>query len=333
MKKIRFGIIGCGKIAEKNHIPGLLKNAKDAEIVALYDVKQQKARDRAEQYGLKVKFCRSEKEILAAPDVDAVIIATPNSCHYPQTLHALKAGKYVLVEKPMSFDPEQADEMIDLSLKQGLVLQVNQSMRFNRLMNGVHDLVAGGLLGDVINFRCQRASDSTPNKRWSIGADWFVDPKFEGSLVGDIAVHMADLLQWTVGPVKRIMAITRKRENKVEDNLVALLDFANGATGILEQSWTYPSGFWAQEIYGTKGTLRKIAGGCEFIPAGKETASTVYSAESFPEQPNSQAAFIRAIRTGDRTAWTAGRQAIALVTAIRESSASGQAEVPRNRKK
>ena len=331
MKKVRFGIIGCGKIAQKNHIPGLLTNAKDAEIVAMYDIKPGKAEALAEQYGLKVKFYKSEKAILAAPDVDAVIIATPNSCHYPQTIHALKAGKHVLVEKPMSYTPEQADEMIDLSLKQGLVLQVNQSMRFNRLMNGVHDLVAGGLLGDVINFRCQRANDSTPNKRWSIGADWFVDPKFEGSLVGDIAVHMADLLQWTVGPVKRIMAITRKRDHKVEDNVVALLDFANGATGILEQSWTYPSGFWAQEIYGTKGTLRTISGGYEFLPAGSETASTVYSAASFPEQPNSQACFIKAIRTGDKTAWTAGRQAIALVTAIRDSNASGKAEAPRNR--
>ena len=331
MKKIRFGIIGCGKIAEKNHIPGLQKNAQDAEIVAMYDIKPEKAKALAKMFGLKVKFCKSEEEILAAPDVDAVIIATPNSCHYPQTLHALAAGKHVLVEKPMSYTPEQADEMIDLSLKQGLVLQVNQSFRFGPLFNGLVKLIADGLIGDVINVRCQRVGTRTPNKGWSIGADWFVDPKFEGSLVGDIAVHMADLLQWLVGPVKRVLAITRKRENKVEDNVVALLDFANGATGSLEHSWMYPTAYDALEIYGTKGTLRRIDGGYEFIPAGATHASTVYSAASFPAHPNSQACFIRSLRTGDRTAWTAGRQAIALVAAIRDSNASGQAVIPRNR--
>ena len=331
MKKVRFGIIGCGRIAECNHVPGLLKNTQDAEIVAMYDIKPEKAKALAKQFGLKVKFYKSEEAILAAPDVDAVIIATPNSCHYPQTLHALAAGKHVLVEKPMSYTPEQADEMIDLSLKQGLVLQINQSFRFLQLYNGLAKLIADGLIGDVINARCQRTGTRTPDKGWSIGAVWFIDPKFEGSLVGDIAVHMADLLQWLIGPVKRVMAITRMRENKVEDNVLALLDFANGATGSLVHSWTYPTSYDNLEIYGTKGTLRMISGGYEFIPAGASHASTVYSAESFPAQPNSQACFIRSIRTGDRTAWTAGRQAIALVAAIRDSNASGQAVIPRNR--
>ncbi len=331
MAKVKFGIIGCGKIAERNHVPGLLKNAKDAEIVAMFDIVPEKAKALAKKFDLKPKFHKSEAAILADPNVDAVIIATPNSCHYPQTMHALAAGKHVLVEKPMSYTPEQADEMIDLSLKQGLVLQVNQSMRFNALRNGIRDLIRDGLIGDVINVRCQRTSDHAPNKGWSVGADWFVDPKYEGSLVGDIAVHMADLMQWNVGPVKQIMAITRKRDHKVEDNIVALLDFENGATGLLEQSWTYPTGFGALEFYGTKGTLRKIDGGFEFIPARATNASTVYSEASFPAQPNSQACFIKAIRTGDKTAWTAGRQAIALVTAIRDSNASGKAEVPRNR--
>ena len=331
MKNVRFGIIGCGKIPQTNHIPSLLKNARDAEIAAMYDIKPEKAKELAKKFGLKVKIYKTEEAILAAPDIDAVIIATPNSCHYPQTMHALAAGKHVLVEKPMSYTPEQADEMIDFSLKQGLVLQVNQSMRFNPLYNGLAKLIADGLIGKVINFRCQRTSVQAPNKSWSPGADWFVDPKFEGSLVGDIAVHMADMMQWLVGPVRSVMAITRKREHKVEDNIAALLDFENGATGMLEQSWTYPTAFASQEIYGTEGTLRKINGGFEFIPAGSANATTVYSPASFPAMPNSQAAFIKAIRTGSKTAWTAGREAIALVTAIRESNASGKAEVPRNR--
>ena len=209
MAKVKFGIIGCGKIAERNHVPGLLKNARDAEIVAMFDIVPEKAKALAKKFDLKPKFHKSEAAILADPNVDAVIIATPNSCHYPQTIHALKAGKHVLVEKPMSYTPEQADEMIDLSLKQGLVLQVNQSYRFSALYQGLRKQIADGLIGEVQHFRCQRTMRNSPEVGWSPGAVWFIDPKFEGSLVGDIAVHMADMMQWLVGPIKQVHSITR----------------------------------------------------------------------------------------------------------------------------
>ena len=167
---------------------------------------------------------------------------------------------------------------------------------------------------------------------WSPGADWFVDPKAEGSLVGDIAVHMADMLQWVIdSPAKRILGLTRNRDHKVEDNVNALMDFENGATGFLELSWTYPTSWWSIEFYGTKGTLKSIDGGFAFIPAGSTTATKLYSAESFPAHPNSQEVFVDAILNGGKENWMAGRQAIALVTAIRDSNASGMAEAPRNR--
>lgn len=331
MTKIKVGLIGCGEIALQNHVPGMNSVADKAEIVAMYDIVPEKAEALAKKFELSPVFCKSEDELIGM--VDAVIIATPNNCHFPQTMKALGAGKHVLVEKPMSYTPEQADEMIDLASKNGLVLQVNQSFRYSRLYNGVRSLVLDGLVGDVITIRSQRTSNKTPNKGWSVGADWFVDPEAEGSLVGDIAVHMADLMQWILNsPAKRIMGITRKRENKVEDNVNALLDFENGATGFLELSWTYPTGWWSFEVYGTKGTLKTVDGGFAFIPAGSTTASKLYCADSFPVIANSQQCFVDAILNGGRDSWKAGREAIALVTAIRDSNDSGKGEEPRNRK-
>ena len=330
MAKLKFGLIGCGAIATRNHVPGMEKVKANASITAMYDIVPEKAKELAKKFGMKPKFCKSEQELFDA--VDAVIIATPNSCHYPQTIRALKAGKHVLVEKPMSYTPEQADEMIDLAEKNGLILQVNQSFRYIPLYVGLRQLIQDGLLGDVLTFRSQRAGMQAPNKGWSPGADWFVDPKFEGSLVGDIAVHMADLMQWMLNsPAKRVLGITRTREHKVEDNVNALLDFENGATGFLELSWTYPTSWWSIEIYGTKGSLKSIDGGFAFIPAGSTTATKLYSAESFPAHPNSQEVFVDSILNGGNQNWMAGRQAIALVTAIRDSNASGKGEVPRNR--
>lgn len=330
MAKIKVGLIGCGEIALQNHVPGMNSVANDAEIVAVYDVDLEKAKALTEKFELSPIFCKSEEELFDA--VDAVIIASPNKFHYPQTLKALGAGKHVLVEKPMSYTPEQADEMIDLAREKGLVLQVNQSFRYTRLYNGIRNLVLDGLVGDVISIRSQRASNKTPNKSWSIGADWFVDPAAEGSLVGDIAVHMADLMQWIINsPARRVMGITRKRENKVEDNVNAMFDFENGATGFLELSWTYPSNWWSFEIYGTEGTLKSVDGGFAFIPAGSMSAAKLYCEDSFAEIPNSQQCFIDAILNGDKDNWQAGREAIALVTAIRDSNESGKGETPRNR--
>ena len=330
MAKLKFGLIGCGAIATRNHMPGMDKVKDLASVSAMYDIVPEKAKALAKQFGIKPKICKSEEELFAA--VDAVIIATPNACHYPQTIRALKAGKHVLVEKPMSYTPEQADEMIDLAEKNGLILQVNQSFRYLPLYIGLRQLIKDGLLGDIVSCRSQRASTKAPNVGWSPGADWFVDPKAEGSLVGDIAVHMADMLQWVIdSPAKRILGLTRTRDHKVEDNVNALLDFENGATGFLELSWTYPTSWWSIEFYGTKGTLKSIDGGFAFIPAGSTTATKLYSSESFPEAPNSQQCFVDAILNGSKKNWMAGRQAIALVTAIRDSNASGKAEEPRIR--
>ena len=330
MAKLKFGLIGCGAIATRNHVPGMEKVAKDAEITAMYDIVPAKAKELAKKFNMKPKFCKSEQELFDA--VDAVIIATPNACHYPQTLRALEAGTHVLVEKPMSYTPEQADEMIDLAEKKGLILQVNQSFRYLPLYVGLRQLIKDGLLGNIVSCRSQRASTQAPNVGWSPGADWFVDPKAEGSLVGDIAVHMADMLQWVIdSPAKRILGLTRTRDHKVEDNVNALLDFENGATGFLELSWTYPTSWWSIEFYGTKGTLKSIDGGFAFIPAGSTTATKLYSSESFPDHPNSQQCFVDAILNGGKQNWMAGRQAIALVTAIRDSNASGKAEEPRVR--
>ncbi len=335
MKKIRFGIIGCGKIAASNHVPSLLKNAADAEIVAMYDIEPEKAKALAKKFELKVKFYKSEAAILAASDIDAVIIATPNVFHYPQTIAALKAGKHVLVEKPMSFTTAQADEMIDLSLKLKKVLQVNQSRRYNPLMNEVKRRIDEGLIGEVMHFRSQRTSTNSPNVSWSPGADWFVDPKSEGSLIGDIAVHMSDAMNWFCGPVKTLSAVTRKRRHKVEDDVFAMFNYAGGAVGTMELSWNFPTGFRSDEIYGTKGSLRLCCNGLafEFIPAGASVAQQVIIAPSPNPYPNSHTCFLKAIRTKSKTAWEFGRNAIALVEAIRLAGAGQCTVVPNYRKK
>lgn len=331
MKKIRFGIVGCGKIVDCNHIPEILSLGGKAEIVAMFDKKAGKAEDLAAKHKLSPRFCRSLRELLAL-DLDAVIIATPNCYHYPQTIESLNAGKHVLVEKPMASHVRDADAMINLALRKNLVLQVNQSIRYLPLYAEIKKMVDAGAIGTPIHARCLRAAQASPDVGWSPGATWFVKKRYEGSLITDIAVHMADALQWFFGPIKSIQAITRNRTHEVPDNVLSIFDFKNGATGVMELSWTFPAGYAALELYGEKGALRMLpdGSGFEILPVG-EPAKAVLAKDLKPI-PNSHACFVEAIAKHEKDAWSIGRGALALCMAIAESSKSARAVAPKNRK-
>lgn len=333
-EKIRFGFLGLGKIAMSDHIPALKALADRVEITAAYDPVPGKVQSQSAIAGIAPKVCCSEEDLLSQ-DIDAVIIATPNVLHYPQTIAALKAGKHVLVEKPMSFSTAQADEMVNLALEKGLVLQVNQSRRYNALLHVIKKEIDNGLIGDILHFRSQRTMTRSPEMSWSPGAYWFIDPAYEGSLVGDIAVHMSDAMDWFCGRTASLSAVTRKRNRKVEDEVFVLFNYESGAIGTMELSWNFPTGFRSDEIYGTKGTLRLCCGGLafEFIPAGSTSPAKVFTAPAAGTVANSQECFLDAIATGSKSAWEFGRNAIALVEAIRLAGTENQVKIPAYRKK
>lgn len=331
MKKLRVGLVGCGKIAASNHVPGMLQvGKKKAEIVALYDIKREKAEALAKSAELTdAAICRSLPALLAS-EIDAVILATPNSFHYAQTMAALKAGKHVLVEKPMATSVAEANKMIAHAAACKLVLQVNQSLRFVPLYIEMSKRVAAGAIGRPLHARCLRAATASPDVGWSPGATWFVQKRYGGSLVGDIAVHMADFLQCAFGPVARVHAITRKWSHEVPDNVTALFDFANGATGVLELSWTFPKGASALELTGDQGVLRTIEGGFEITFKDAKRKSVQVKAADLKALPDSHAMFVRNIARGVEDAWVAGREALALCEAINDSNRTKRGVRPKN---
>ncbi len=332
MAKVKFGIVGCGKIVDCNHIPEILSLDGEAEITAMYDRKPGVAAAMAAKHGLNPRICKSLAELLAS-DIDSVIIATPNSFHLPQTLECLKAGKHVLVEKPMASTIADADKMINTARKAGLVLHVNQSLRFSSLYSEIKRLIDGGAIGKPLHIRCQRAAYDSPDVAWSPGATWFVKKRYEGSLVTDTAVHMADIMQWYFGKVRSIYAVNRNRSHEVTDNVAAVLDFANGATGTLELSWTFPFNSGALEIYGDTGAIKILpdGSGVEVFDCNGKAVQTIKSAE-LPPITNSHGAFVNAVEMGLES-WQYGREALALCMAISESSISGKAEKPKYRGK
>lgn len=344
MKTIRIGIVGCGKMSTVQHIGRFMK--KDAksrsEIVAVYDLKPAHAKQSLEANKTTAKICRSLEELLAEP-IDAVVIATPNDTHCPLTLKAIAAGKHVFVEKPMAGSVADAEKMIRAAEAKGVVLLVDQSFRYMALYQAVKKELDKGAIGPIIHAHCFRTDLLTPNLAWSPGANWFVQKKHSGGVVFDHAVHMADVLQWLVGPIKRVQSTARTRGQQAIIHSMSLFDFANGATGVLEHAWNFPIAVTKLEIYGEKGMIvfpemqraefyRKGEAKPYKVLSGRPVVDGAEGIKAVKPVPTAQETFLKAVAAKKAGMWDEGRQALAACEAILKAAESGKPVAVKYRK-
>ena len=127
MKKARLAVIGCGGLAQSQHIPNLFK-IDNAELTALCDMRQKVLEEVGKFYGIE-RLEQDHKKILASPDIDGVLIVTREDSHVPLTLEALEAGKHVYVEKPLAETVEQCSKVVDAQKKSGKIVAVGMNRR------------------------------------------------------------------------------------------------------------------------------------------------------------------------------------------------------------
>ena len=327
MKTIRIGVLGCGKISTCQHIGRFMK--KDAksksEIVAVYDPKPGRAKKCLEENKTTAKICKSVEELLAEP-IDAVVIATPNDTHCPLTLQAIAAGKHVFVEKPMAGNIKDAEKMIKAAEAAGVVLLVDQSFRYMNDYQEIKKQIDKGVIGEITHIRCMRVGTQPPNVCWSPGANWYVQSKHDGGVIFDHAVHMADVMQWLVGPIKQLNTTGRKQGEQAIVHCMTTMDFASGATGVLELGWKFPVGRIEFGIFGTKGmilfpTMRHA----DFYKTGEDKPFKTITTENVKLVPTAQETFLKAIAGKDKSGfWSIGREALAPCEAMLQSASSGK---------
>ena len=328
---LKVGSTGCGKIAHEDHVPGWL-GVKGAKITALCDVNPAKMGTLSAKFGLGDAARFSDAASMFRSGVDAVVVCTPNKLHRPMTLDALKAGLHVLCEKPMAATTPETTRMIAAARRAGRMLHINHSLHYEPPYVALGKLARPGAIGKPIHLRCLRACGTTPDIGWSPGATWFVQKAWEGSLVLDIGVHMAEMMRWCAGPVTELAAFTGTRKPGIDvvDHAAVIMRFENGATGVLELSWVTPCGGGFFEIYGEKGTLRMgftDAAPIELIKPGRNGAPDAVTHPNVPAKHiTSQQAFFDAIRgkAPSPTPGELGREAIALCEAIAKSGETGK---------
>jgi len=271
MAQVNWGVIGAGGIAMRRTIPGMMEGAKQAKLLAVLDVRREAAEQVARQFGVP-KVYATEEKLLADSEIQAVYIATPVNLHAGQIEAAAKAGKHVLVEKPITLTVEEGERAIAACRQAGLLLGAGYMMRFHALNVAARDLISRGELGRVVAGRAQLTC-------WyqKIPGAWRQDPKLGGggSLM-DMGSHCIDLLEFITGT--RVASVNAMNESLVqdyesEDTSTVLLRMDNGAQMIVDTLFNVPDAAsrGLLEIYGTKGALYG-EGTIGQMPTGRITA-------------------------------------------------------------
>jgi UDP-N-acetyl-2-amino-2-deoxyglucuronate dehydrogenase len=250
---IGFGVVGCGMIA-KFHAAAI-KDIRNAKLVACFDAVPAAADRLAQQEG-----CRAYHDfdaMLADPNVHVITICTPSGAHMEPAVAAAKAGKHVIVEKPLEITLKRCDKIIEACDKAGVVVSTIFPSRFHessRLLKGAMEKGRFGRLtmGDAF-VKWYRTQEYYESGAWR--GTWELDG---GGALMNQAIHSVELLTWLMGPVAEISAFTGTLAHEkipVEDVAVATLRFENGAVGVIEASTAaYPGYLKRIEIHGSEGS-------------------------------------------------------------------------------
>src|SRR5882757_5652164 len=249
---IRFGIAGFGLHAVRRLMPGFAL-ARNCKVVALSRRDPQKAQEASAQYNIPHVFASTE-ELCRCPDVDAVLVTTPNASHHADVLTAVRLGKPVLCEKPMGLNSEECRQMVEAAKKAGVILGVAQIFRFEESTRRLRERIAAGEIGHPLFARAEFSFLAT-----SHGRTWINDRAISGGgPVADVGVHCIDALRYILqDDVRRVMAVGRsdERSGDVEAAAILTLEFGRGtlATVLVSARAQYRTPL---EFIGADGALR-----------------------------------------------------------------------------
>ena len=252
--KVKWGVIGCGGIADRRTLPGMML-ADNVELVAVMDANKEAADRCKEKYNAKYAFDNVE-DLLALEEIEAVYIASPVFCHKEQCELAAHAKKHILLEKPMGVTVAESKEIAAICEQEGVKLGVAFMMRFHSYHQKMKEIISSGKIGEIVSARAQFTC-------------WY--PEMEncwrqnkalsgGGAMLDMAIHSMDLIRYITGlEVKESAGFTGNQIFKysVEDAGIGVYKMDNGALCVVDSAFNIPDDASVSklEIYGTKGSI------------------------------------------------------------------------------
>ena len=254
MRKIKWGVIGAGGIADRRTLPGMML-AENAELIAVMEVNAELTEKLRAKYNAKRGYT-SYQELLADPEIEAVYIASPVVCHKEQAIAAAKAGKHILLEKPAALTIGDGEEILAAAKDAGVLIASGFMMRYHGYHQKVKKMIADGDIGQVVSARAQLTC-------WypEIPGAWRQHKEQSGGgALMDMGVHCIDLLEYILG-AKTVVTCgfndTRTFSYDVDDSSNILIKLDNGVAAYVDSHFNIPdeAAFCRMEFYGTKGSI------------------------------------------------------------------------------
>ncbi len=232
MKRLRWGLIGCGDISRKRVAPAL-REISECELVAVNRARADQAEGFAKEFGAD-RWYADWRELLADGEIDAVYIATPVYLHAEQTVAAAEAGKHVLCEKPMAMNTAECDRMIAACEINGVKLCVAYYRHFYPVVHRAKEIIASGEIGKPVIAQInafERFNPQPGEPRY-----WFVKKEMSGGgPMMDFGCHRIEVLMNIFGPIKSTTSVVGNVlfDREVEDTAVTVFEFEKGLRGVL----------------------------------------------------------------------------------------------------
>jgi UDP-N-acetylglucosamine 3-dehydrogenase len=280
---LSVGIIGSGGIA-RSHIQAIKEN-DNIRLAAVMDVDQSRAESVAKDHGARAYT--SVDALLDDPEVEAIHVCSPHVFHGDQVVASAKAGKHVLVEKPMALTLRECDDMIQACESEGKILMVGQVMRYYPVNQAIKKMLSDGAIGDVGHLIRRRYGYFDTTQPGTVYGRWYLDLK-----VGGICVlycfgpHEYDILHWYMdSPVVEVYAqgsASTELYKGQKDSYTSIMKHKNGATSVLSQTVVSHVGAHDQYIIGSEGSM--FLSGDKLLMNGKEVNVEGSSGEGMRNQ-------------------------------------------------
>lgn len=232
MKKAKIGVIGLGGVAHNRHFPDLIANPA-CEIVAVCDIDTSKLNEVGDRLGIDQAHRFADyRDLIACPDVQGVEICTPNYLHVPMAVEAVKAGKIVNIEKPLSIDLEHTIPLQEALAEHPVPNMMCFSYRFYPAVRYAKRILDQGKLGTILNVNIEYLKSTGLNEGRPL--EWRFIKEYAGTgVLGDLGVHLIDATEFLIGKLRSVSAKTgilvkeRKRLDRDEMGKVETDDYCN----------------------------------------------------------------------------------------------------------
>jgi myo-inositol 2-dehydrogenase/D-chiro-inositol 1-dehydrogenase len=253
MKKIKVGVIGAGRIG-KVHTETIVQSIPEAEVIAIADVNLTEAETLAKRFGIQ-NCSTNYKDILANPDVEAVLICSPTNTHAQYIVESAQAGKHIFCEKPIDLDLTTIKNALKVVKESGVKLMLGFNRRFDSNFRKIKEMVVAGKIGEPHILKVTSRDPAPPPAEYVA---------VSGGMFLDMTIHDFDMARYIVGSeveevfvTAGVMVDPKIGEAGDVDTAVITLKFANGAMGVIDNSRKAVYGYDQRvEIFGSKGMIK-----------------------------------------------------------------------------